>query len=68
MGGDMNGCVIPFPKLQADICRLHNRYYELEAQRLASSQPMRGEVISFASPLALFVASFAFGLALWWGR
>jgi hypothetical protein len=25
--------VIQFPKLQADTCRLHNRWFELEVQR-----------------------------------
>jgi hypothetical protein len=26
------GNIIAFPRLQVDTCRLHNRYFELEAQ------------------------------------
>jgi hypothetical protein len=31
--------IIPFPKLQADTCRLHNRFFELEAQHEPAPQP-----------------------------
>ena len=67
MGSDMNVIAFPIervdyrPKLYTEL-----RLYEFTVRRHA---PQRGEgVLLPPSPLALFVASFAFGLALWWGR
>ena len=61
--------VIAFPIERVDY--RPKLYTELQLYEFA--QPVRGAkrgegVLLPPSPLALFVASLAFGLALWWGR
>jgi hypothetical protein len=48
--------VVQFPKLQADTCRLHNRYFELEAQH---REPEPELDRSFPTPFGWFLIGLA---------
>jgi hypothetical protein len=48
--------VIQFPKLQADTCRLHNRYFELEEQRRPAPPP---QVYETPTPWGWFLVGLA---------
>jgi hypothetical protein len=52
--------VIQFPKLQADTCRLHNRYFELEAQHEPEPPP---QVTVTPTPLGWFLIATGYWIA-----
>jgi hypothetical protein len=47
--------VIQFPKLQADSCRLHNRYFEMREMPEPEPKPDR----SFPTPFGWFLIGLA---------
>jgi hypothetical protein len=48
--------VVQFPKMQADTCRLHNRYFEIEKQR---REPEPEPDRSFPTPFGWFLIGLA---------
>jgi hypothetical protein len=53
--------LIAFPKFQADLCRLHNRQPELEAQRRRLDFELEPEPVprSFPTPFGWFLIGLA---------
>jgi hypothetical protein len=52
--------VIPFPRLLADTCRLHNRSFELQVQHLGLTiEPEPEPVRSFPTPFGWFLIGLA---------
>jgi hypothetical protein len=52
--------VIQFPKLQADTCRLHNRWFVLEVQRRGLTiEPEPEPAPSFPTPFGWFLIGLA---------
>jgi hypothetical protein len=47
--------IIAFPRLQADTCRLHNRYWEMRAVPEPEPEPVR----SFPTPFGWFLIGLA---------
>jgi hypothetical protein len=55
--------IIAFPRLQADTCRLHNRYYEMRGERLMTDEEWRlidpPKDRSFPTPFGWFLIGLA---------
>jgi hypothetical protein len=55
--------VIQFPKLQADTCRLHNRYFEMRTERVMTDEEWDlidpPKVRSFPTPFGWFLIGLA---------